>query len=1125
MDKAAEEAADFHKPRQRTPSSSQYSSQHVHNNFPLMCSDSGLYTCSSNNSDTAFESDTDSSHISSKLKRDDSLHTVLKDVNKLRSELERLSKSEQWYRQELRQQKASRLEDLERIYSRERKYMEENQKLQKECLRLYEKCSELEREAETYQEASKNDCELRKDVSIIDSNSTDFQIQQQLSIISDQQKLIAVLRKQKKALLNDFKTLTDEKDEQIMKMQKCLADLEFDNKCITKRCAEFSKERYQMDCRLVESETRLSLALTDKLNLQKSLVTLKEQLEIQEKLVKFKEEEITQIQSKFRDTISNEHDLDEVHRLSLKYNEDINSKSLEIIDLKNRISSLEVELENLQELQAQHEQQQRLIEQLNFSLDSCQLELQEIRESDRLQAKQIDELQYKNQILIQEKENSLMEALKQKRNFENICQELKSTKDQFASLQQLYKETKFKLELCEMEQSKLKFQRENDQREIQELRQKLKEYLQQTANLVEKMQKLENQLKQSVEENVQMKKEFEAIQAELSVVIPHSQEASKGDNNCNNFVELSKEFMPHQDALDSHGSNIMAMAIEDCPFDPQGHRTSDRDADLRYQYTKLQENINIFECVLDKNKKILRYLRGDGEEIHDLENLLDENNALKQRIVEIENEARTLKLEQDIRDMTQKCLSLQELLEEQDKKVGDLQIRLLSNDSHLYKAEKNVEVLQENKTLRDHIFLENRELKANLDKEICVKATLKKQLEESRNRLETMKQKLEELKSSKPAKSHQAVQCDIESQEETYQEVKYLREQIEDLQNKQEQFLQNDSLKSEERMQILRKLSDLQSSKIQCLQDNQSDWEDMLNSLRNVQLLEEQTRKDLELKRMELEDLNEVFAEQNEELKKLEELAAIQEIRRQREKEQIKRAFQDEVTTLNKQLLQCQDEIQKQQEINEILQEQNKRIQQNYDEDYATEIGDYKKEVRSLNTQLEKTIQERDELTNRVRELENELHEIKMTRREAVFLPQLTFGNENNSDNKIVQCSDNEKQVQDDHIRILTKVLEAEYVRKMQRYDEHIHSLLANVSALKKSLKANEHKTVMLCEEQYRAKQELKEMQNTKRNLEELRLKYEKSQNIIRVSVHFCNYIFYLRKILNPLGTSTGIIN
>lgn len=1089
MDYEAEGGAyGLHWPTEHTLSTSmsQQSSQSYPKNFPLMTSDSGLYTCcSSNNSDAALESDTDSCHIITNSIKDESLQTALRDVRRLRSELERLTKSEQWYKQELRHQKSNRLEDLERIYAQERKYMQDNQRLQKECVRLYEKCSELETEIQKQQLDISKESQSDDTLYIENDDTVQFEVEQQKAIIQDQQQLIDILRKQKKALLNDLRSLTEEKDEKVMELQKHLADLEFDNKRITKKCAELSKERSKLTCTLRQSDSKLSLVLDEKLGLQKSLVSLREQLEIQEKLVRIKESEISQIQNEFKDNMNKEQNLDEVHRLSLKYHEEINSKSLEIIKLKSQMSNMQEEMESLQELQVQNDQQQRHIEQLNFSLEACQMELQEIKQSDLLKTNQIDDLQWKTEKLLQDNDEKHKQMLQQKLDFDNVCQELKTTNEKYKFVQERYKETQFKLEMLEIEQSKLCFQNKNDQKEIQQLRVKLSKYLQQTSELVEKIRSLELELKRNVDNNVLLKKEFEQLQGEL--------QSLKSETNCvnevnnrdtvesnNDFLELSTEFKRLQNTLDQHNNALMPTPpVTSIPLqttDKQCKRLMEKEIAMFALHNKQQPN----EC---------------------MEKLLHENESLKKRIEEVENESNSLQLKQDISGMTQKCIGLETLLQKQELKEKDLQKQLLLNDSKLYKVERRLKNLQDTESISAELLDENRLLKDSLTKERLLKTELNTQLTLVKDQVESMKTTLEDLQSKQKRTSHKSVQCDEidKPHEDISAEVVFLKEQIVALQNKQKQIEEVESQKSEERLQLLRNLSDLQNSKMQSIQSSQQDWEDMLKSLNTVQCMEEQTRRELELKRMELEELNQVFAEQNEELKKLEELTALLEIKRHAEKEQLKQTFQKEISVMKQQLLEYQQIVQKEQKKNIQLQEENNRIQQNYDEDYAKDIAEYRREVRSLKTKIERTVCEKSEMLDRIRDLENELREIKNSRRDAVCLPQFstsvkTSAEELHSDLAVIKSN-----VGDDHLRILTKVLEAEYARKMQRYDEHIHSLLTNVNSLKKSLKYNEEKTAFLSEEQSRTVEELKELQNTKRSLEDLRFKYEQSQSTIKV--------------------------
>ncbi|XP_013119198.2 interaptin [Stomoxys calcitrans] len=1102
MENEMEDTLGLHRPRERTLSNmSQQSSQSLKMSFPLMTSDSGLYTCSSNNSDITIESDSDSWNVSSSSAKDKKqLELAMRDVKRLRSELERLTKSEHWYKQELRQQKSTRLEDLERIYTQERKYMQENQRLQKECLRVYEKCTELENELQRHHQATKEN--IGDDTPIVNDELTQFEMQQQSALINDQQQLISVLRKQKKTLLNDLKTLTEEKDDKVVELQKHLADLELDNKRITKKCTNLSKERSQLAHNLEDTGTKLSLALDEKLNLQKSVISLREQLEIQAQLVKMKENEITQLQVDFRDTLKHEDNLDKVHSLSLKYQEDINSKSLEIIELKNQLSYMQEELENLQQLQAQNDEQQRHIEQLKFSLEACQLELQGIKKSELLKSEQIQELQQKTEMLLQENDERHKQLLRQRRDFDNACQELKTTKEQYSIVNERYKETQFKLELLEIEQSKLSFQNKNDQEEIKRLRLKLSEYLHQTSELVEKMQTLEAELKKVVDENVVLKCEFETIRVELRPSKTENKLNSRDSTEFNNdFRQLSKEFERLQNILDEHSALMETQPLQqECLKFPDVPISND-DEYLTNQCKKLRENTDLLQSILKEKQNCIHGLntsRFQPNSVH--EQLLNENESLKKQIFAIESEATSLKIKQDIIDKTQRYNEMESLLCRQEAKEKDLLRKLLANDSKLYKLEKQLNEFHETDALVQELQMENRLLKCSLEEERLLKADLNTQLIQIKCQVETMKETLEQYNCKQKITFHKAVQCDdFEEKEDVYLQVDQLKKQIDELQQKQSQYAEIELHKSNERLQLLQKLSDLQSSKMQSLQESQNDWEDMLRAINTVQNLEEETRRELELKRMELEELNHVFAEQNEELKKLEEFTAYLEFKRQQEREQLKETFQKEISVMKGQLNDYQQEVENQQEVNRQLQQRNDRIQENYDEDYAMEIANYRKEVRSLKAQVLRTTNEKDDMLERIKELENELHTIKHSQREAIVMPHFAIDEDSNSTEvnsnmSILKTSG----FDEDHLRILTKVLEAEYARKMQRYDEHIHSLLTNVKALKKSLRNNEEKTAILGEEQSRANEELKDLHTTKRNLEEMRFKYEQSQSTIQ---------------------------
>ncbi|XP_075160345.1 uncharacterized protein LOC142233333 [Haematobia irritans] len=1119
MENNPEKSLDHHGPRERTFSNiSEKSSQSFKMCSPLLTSDSGLYTCSSNNSDVTIESDTDSWNAScgtaSKLTKlaittthfnnnNNSLENALNDVKRLRSELERLTKSEQWYKNELRQQKSRKLEDLERIYTQERKYMQENQRLQNECMRLYEKCSEFEKVLRRNNHSSTQ--EIKEGTRTQADNLNVFEIQQQSALISDQKQLISVLRKQKKSLLNDLKSLTEEKDEKVMELQRHLADLELDNKRITKKCMDLTKQRSNLESNLKEADSKISLVLDEKLSMEKSLISLREQLQIQEQLVKIKENEIAQLQIEFKDNMHHEDDLDKVHAMSVKYQE-IKNKTLEIIELRNQLSHMQEEEEELQRLQVQNDQQQREIEQLNFSLEACQLEMQSIRQSNLLKSQQIQELQEKTEMLLEDNDAKHNELVKQKQDFDRVCQELRRTKEQYQIIQNNYKETQFKVEFLEIEQSKLTFQTKSDQEEIQSLRQKLSDYLQQTSELVNKMHELENKLRQSVEENHVLRNDFEKLQNELRTSKCETRESYRNSNEYDNdFLQFSRECERLQNILDEHGTLLVtAQPKEKTCIQSSEPQTNTDEENISFQCQKLRENTKILELILKEKQKYITGISTEGRyRNEEFEKVLIENESLKRKINEIENEAYTLRLKQDIDEFAQKYRALETLFHSQETKVKGLQSKLLVNDAKLYKVEKQLKHLANPESSIRELRIENMQLISSLEEEKVIKSKLNAQLTETKDEIDTMKETLSLYMTKKIATCHKGVQCDeIDKQHDISQEVCELKEQLLDLQSKHAQYEKTESHKSTERLQLLQKISDIQNSKIQYIQDSQRDWEDMLTSLTSVKALEEETRRELELKRMELEELNQVFAEQNEELKKLEGLTAFLEFKRQQEKEHLKETFQKEIAVMKEKLEDCEEEIRNQQERNRELERRNGRIREDYNQEYAVEIANYRRELRSLKVHIERTLNEKDEMMQRISDLENELNEIKQRRREAVVLPQLLSPNEEdgNNDTNSNKCLSIVKTdaFGEDHLRILTKVLEAEYSRKMQRYDEHIHSLLTNVNSLKKSLKNNEEKTAILSEEQSRARDELKDLHNTKRNLEDLRFRYEQSQNTIK---------------------------
>ncbi|XP_023300459.2 interaptin [Lucilia cuprina] len=1163
MDFEADDLQGLPASRRRTFSNaSQQSQLSSKQNFPLMTSDSGLYTCSSNASDCSLpmESDTDSSLPSSKLKllKNERLQLALQDVRKLRSELERLTKSEQWYKQELRQQKTTRLEDLERIYTQERKFMQENQRLQKECVRLYEKCNELERELEKQnQENSSNQPKqhMLEEEDVAEENILKFEKEQHMALIKDQQQLISVLRKQKRSLLEDLRCLTVEKDEKVMELQRLLADLEFDNKLITKKCTQFAKERNLLENNLKQTDCKLTGTLEEKMNLQKSIVELKEQLVIQKELLKLKESEIENIQQHYTNKIQEEEDMEQVHNLSIKYQEEINSKTLEIINLKERLQEMQDEMENMQQLQQQNELQQRQIEQLNYSLEAYRLELQELKTSEQDKNKQLQDLHQTMDDLIKDKNKIFKTTVEQQNDLLRLKQALKTTQEQYEQVQELYKNTQFQLELLELEHGKVKFQNERDRQEIEHLRNKLKQYLQQTAELSNKLQLLEQEMVRVLKENSQLKQESQEMKKQVKEqeillkemeeiklqdltgnkaykgfkhqenVLTQTQEIDKSSAD-QDFIELQLQceklqakldfIQQHQTQTENHVilqtlndfvnqvANVQKeeeiIVTNSCLANDNLEKESDF-VKLSLQSNKLQENLNKLNDFLQEKQQLVGHLDKLQESNKGLEKLVKENEILKQKLSETETEACSLQIKQDINERTQKYTLIEENLEEHKLKVKALQDQLLENDAKLYKMQRKFDALKQADVKLEEFEKENKKLKEQLRQELESKTDLNKKLQQEKESILELKNCLDEIKMKQKLTKHQAIQCNLqEDTKESHNEVQELKEHVLKLQQQQQMFLEQETHKKEERLHFLHKMLELQNNKMHNLQQQQQDWQEMLTSLNTAQDLEEKTRKELELKRLELEELNQVFAEQNEELRKLEEFTTLLELKRQQEKEQLKLTFQQEINVMKQHLQQCQQEIKQQKLINLQLEERNERFQLNINEDYATEVAEYKKEIRELKSRVSRIMKEKEDLKEQLMEVEKQTKQLKDNKREAILMPELSLVKltEMSVENTIETVEVLKETISEDHLRILTKVLEAEYQRKMQRYDEHIHSLLSNLKSLKKSLKANEEKTALLSEEQLKTKEELIELQKTKRSLEDMRLKYEQSQDTIK---------------------------
>uniref|UniRef100_A0A1A9W4C2 Uncharacterized protein n=1 Tax=Glossina brevipalpis TaxID=37001 RepID=A0A1A9W4C2_9MUSC len=1034
----------------RLSTDSQQSNHSSKMTFPLRSLDSGVNTASSDVSDCS---------LMSVEEPERSLAMALRDVHKLHSELDRLNKSEHWYKQELREQKLSRLTDLKRIYTQESKYLQENHKLQQECVRLYDKCHALESELENDHLKGPRKVVKFQNYKNLDSeeNLQHFEIDQQKTVIKDQEHLIGVLRKQKQGLLEDLRLLSEDKDAKVLELQRLLAGMETDNSNIASKCKIYAEAQEQLQFNLQQKTSQLREFKETNTNLQKNLEDLKNQLRVQKDLVKYKEQRMEELQQNFRLNMEHELDLNEIHRLSVSWHEQIKAKTCEIIELKNKVNELEENINAIDELQIQNEEQQKKIEQISNSLEICQSELNNLKDTDVIKNQKLQDMQLNAERLIGEKEETQEELLRMQNEVGKLNEELRCTRDKYDIVERLCERTRFQLQLLELEQNKLKFRSAQDQQEILALRDKLRLYVEQTLQLSEKIIKLEQQLELVLAENSSLKEYHINIRKE-----------SKERNQTKNKAENLDSMPAVNDILQNFVEKNESLPLE----------------------------------VLQLNETIHQLPRKNSEESYKLyfEKLVNENENLRKKLFEITNKTKELELKEEIKEKLLKCKELEEILIKQQKDINKLRIQLLNADSRIYKMQRAINELSKNSDF-NILTMERTQLKKALQTEIELKTEFEEQLTNERHSIEELQESLEMLKDHNNPKQSKAVQTDAIILNEPNEivennEVNELREKILQLELKLGTLVEEDAQKREERMQVLNKLMNLQDAKISNMQQNQKDWEEVLASLQTAQIMEEQTKHELELKRMELEHLNEVFAQQNEELRKLEGFAVALEFKRQQENKIIKQTFQQEIGVMQQQLNDSQREVGEQKKLNATLKEINERLRNDLNEDCTIELNDYKDDLFTLKSQLSKTIDEKKELSERFKEMELELKQLKDAKRDAVIMPEMEYDYESLDQAREMAIS--KSGVSEDHLRILTKVLESEYERKMQRYDHHIHSLLSNVKSLKYSLKLQEEQAAFLKLEQSRTAEELFEMQKNQRPLEEIRLKYEQSQQIIK---------------------------
>lgn len=375
--------------------------------------------------------------------REQSMFSVRQELLRSRSEVERLLKSEHWYKQELKSQKHSRLETLERLYAQERKYLVENQRLQQESMRLHAKCATLEKQQDQGSPRSPTTSSLK-----IDSGSPDasFEAKQQEARLRDQRQLIDVLRKQKKMLLEDIQRLSLEHDEKLGQLQQTLAGMELESKLMTGKCKQLLDEKSQMEHQLELRSSALRSVNAEREQLRQVIAELNETLQTQEHLLALKEQEFLDLKQYYQQKLTRENRIDVMHSYSLKFHEEINSKTSEIASLKNSLNELRSELLMMSQLKEQNEEQQRQLEQLEFTLQAQLLEQEQLRQSDALKLEQVENLTISLASLQLEKESLKENLLEAQKALKKLEQEVHRLQGQYEEMRSLCEETRRQLE-------------------------------------------------------------------------------------------------------------------------------------------------------------------------------------------------------------------------------------------------------------------------------------------------------------------------------------------------------------------------------------------------------------------------------------------------------------------------------------------------------------------------------------------------------------------------------------------------------------------------------------------------------------------------------------------------------
>ncbi|KAH8405375.1 hypothetical protein KR222_008632 [Zaprionus bogoriensis] len=472
-----------------------------------LADDSGLFSCSSEADESLNHSIAESQQ--GKALQRDSLFLVTQELRKSRSEVERLSKSEQWYKQEVQSQKQNRLETLERLYAQERKYMLENQRLQQDALRLEAKCASLESGAQRAAAQPLSTSFPTTTTTTSHSHDT-IELEQHQAKLMDQRQLIEVLRKQKKELLADIQRLSLDHDEKQLEMESQLAGMELENKHMTRQCKQLLVEQRELAYKLELKETTLRGVTAEREQLRQVVAELNETLQTQEQLLALKEKEFLELKQHYQEKLTQESSIDAMHSYSLAFHGEINAKTSEIANLKHALHDLQTELLLMSQLQAQNEEQHRQLEQLNFQLEAQQLE-HALREA-HLKDLTSEKTALANQL-------------------QATQQTLQHVEQQLIQLHQQYAEACAKCEHSKLQLQLQQSQNAEQQQQLKDLRQQLATYVEhcsQTEHKLEQQQQQQQQMQdkctQTAADNAALEQRIESLEQQLLAVSKQKQQ-------------------------------------------------------------------------------------------------------------------------------------------------------------------------------------------------------------------------------------------------------------------------------------------------------------------------------------------------------------------------------------------------------------------------------------------------------------------------------------------------------------------------------------------------------------------------------------------------------------------------